>query len=87
MRLFAWIRKLGYTLTAFVHKFQTLLLSLMVIGIVDYFFLYELLLALSPMALEAAPIILIVLTILAVRGVAKYAKRKSKEKKHFFLLG
>lgn len=87
MRLFAWIRRLGYMLQTFVHKFQTLLLSLMIIGIVDYFFLYEILLALSPMALEAAPIILIVLTILAVRGAVRYAKRKSKEKKHFFLLG
>ena len=86
MRLIAFFRKLGYRLQAFVHRFQTLLFSIMVIGIVDYFFVYELFLALSPFALEAAPILLVALTVIAVRSAIKYAKRKAKEKKHFLIV-
>ncbi|MFC5528522.1 hypothetical protein [Cohnella yongneupensis] len=83
MRLLAFFRRISYTLLTYFHKFQTVILSLMVIGIVDYFFLYEILLAISPMALEAAPVILLILSIIAVRGAVKYTKKKAKEKKHY----
>ncbi|MNN97041.1 hypothetical protein D3C81_2161240 [compost metagenome] len=59
-------------------------------GIVDYFFIYELLVSLSSVVplflLELGPIVFIILAIITIRGVIKYIQRKAKENKHLLII-
>ncbi len=83
MRMWAWLKRWNYALMAYVHRIQFVLFSLILIGVADYFFLYEIFVALAPLELAAAPVLLTIMAILIVRGTIRYMKRKSKEKKHF----
>lgn len=86
MRLIDLSRRWIYMLMSYVHKIQFLLFSLVLIGVADYFFLYEVFLALAPFELAAAPVLLTILAILLIRGAIRHTKKKAKEKKHFLFI-
>ncbi|TJY43873.1 hypothetical protein E5161_00215 [Cohnella pontilimi] len=79
-----------YKVAFYYQKMQIILLSIFVVGLVDYFFLYEFLMSLAPLAsvlaLEAAPLVLTVLLIVAVRGIILYVRKKMRERKNYSLL-
>ncbi len=86
MRLRAWLKRWNYALTTYVHRIQFVLFSLILIGVADYFFLYEIFVALAPLELAAAPVLLAIMAILIIRGTVRHMKRKAKEKKHFMFV-
>ncbi|CAI6087056.1 hypothetical protein COHCIP112018_05310 [Cohnella sp. JJ-181] len=78
-------RKLGY----YYSKFQLIVLSFVVVGIVDYFLIYEIVISLSSLVpmfiLEIGPVIIILLSIILIRGIIKF-KKKMKENKHLLFV-
>lgn len=84
MKIIRWLSKAKYSFILYYHKIQHYILSLFVIGLADYFFLYELSLSVSSLlVVEALPLVVVVFTILIIRGLVKYIRRKMKEKNHF----
>ncbi|MRN53759.1 hypothetical protein [Paenibacillus monticola] len=73
----------------YYQKLQFIVLSVVVVGIVDYFFIYELFISLSTLVpvffLEIGPIMLIILSVIILRGVFKFIRKKMKENKHLLL--
>lgn len=90
MKMLNAINKLKIKLYLYYQSLQHFLLSIMVMGILEYFFLYEILIAVLPavpiLMLEAGIILAIVTAILAIRGIILYTKRKAKENKHYLFL-
>lgn len=86
MRFIAWLKRWNYVMMAYVHRIQFALFSLVLIGVADYFFLYEIFVALAPLELAAAPILLSILAFLLIRGTIRHVKRKAKEKMHFIFI-
>lgn len=84
------INKVKIKLYLYYQSLQHFLLSIMVMGILDYFFLYEILVAILPavpiLMLEAGIILAIVTAIMAIRGFIRYTKRKAQANKHFLFL-
>jgi len=85
MKLFKLFNDLRFKLFQYYQNIQHLMVSIMVLGILEYFFLYELLIALLPIAIEAGPILIVILIILAVRGFIRYSRRKAQENRHLML--
>jgi hypothetical protein len=87
MKLIEILRRIYYMLIYYYQKFQFIVLSIVVVGIVDYFFLYEILVSLMPLmsilALEIAPVFIIILSIIIIRGIIKFIRKKVKENKHY----
>jgi hypothetical protein len=85
MKLIEILRRIYYMLIYYYQKFQFIVLSIVVVGIVDYFFLYEILVSLMPLmsilALEIAPVF--ILSIIIIRGIIKFIRKKVKENKHY----
>ena len=86
MRFVAWLKRWNYLMLAYFHKIQFVLFSLVLIGMADYFFLYEIFVALAPFELAAAPVLLTILAILLIRGAIRHIRSKAKEKKHFLFI-
>lgn len=76
---------LGY----YYSKFQLIVMSFVVVGIVDYFFIYEIVISLSSLVpmfiLEIGPVIIILLSIILIRGIVKF-KKKMKENKNLLFV-
>lgn len=89
MNAFDYLRRAYYKLSYYYQKFQFIVMSILVAGIVDYFFIYEILVSLSGLVpvlmLEIAPIIIIILSIIIIRGIVKFIK-KMEENKHLLFL-
>ncbi|MEC0239950.1 hypothetical protein P4H66_08835 [Paenibacillus dokdonensis] len=89
MKAFDYLRRAYYKLSYYYQKFQFIVMSIVVAGIVDYFFIYEILVSLSALVpvfiLEIAPVIIIILSIIIIRGIVKFIK-KMKENKHLLFL-
>jgi hypothetical protein len=87
MNRFELLKRLMYKFVFYYQKFQFLILSIFVVGLVDYFFLYELLVSIAPLAsvfaLEAAPVLFTVLLIVAIRGIIQLVRKKLKQRKHY----
>jgi hypothetical protein len=89
MKLIEILRRISYMVIFYYQKFQTIVLSIVVVGIVDYFFLYEIFVSLMPLmsllALEIAPVVIIILSMIIIKGVIKFIRKKIKENKHFLV--
>ncbi|MEK5255266.1 hypothetical protein NST74_17520 [Paenibacillus sp. FSL F4-0125] len=89
MKAFDYLRRAYYKLSYYYQKFQLIVMSFLVVGIVDYFFIYEIFVSLSALVpvfvIEIAPIIIIILSIIIIRGIVKFIK-KMKENKHLLFL-
>lgn len=84
MRIIEWLKKLVYSLVFYYHKLQYYLLSIVVVGIADYFFLYEVSISLSALlAVEFIPVVIVILGVILFRGLYKYIRRRMKENKHY----
>lgn len=84
MRIIESLKKLVYSLVFYYHKLQYFLLSLVVVGITDYFFLYEVSISLSVLlTVELIPVVIVILGAILIRGLYKYIKRRMKENKHY----
>lgn len=83
------IRKTIYKMFYYYQKFQLLILYIFVVGITDYFILYELIISLSPfipiLLLEIGPIMIIILSVIIFRGVIRFIQKKMKENKHLLI--
>lgn len=83
------IRKTIYKMFYYYQKFQLLILPIFVVGITDYFILYELIISLSPfipiLLLEIGPIMIIILSVIIFRGVIRFIQKKMKENKHLLI--
>ena len=90
MKTFEFLRRIYFKTVFYCQKFQKMIMSIVVIGIFDYFFLYELLVSLTPLmpllTLEVAPVFIIILSIIMIRGIYKFIRKKLKENKHLLLL-
>ncbi|MNI57059.1 hypothetical protein D3C73_1120970 [compost metagenome] len=90
MYLVNLIRRILFKMAFYYQKFQFIVLSIFAVGIVDYFFIYEILVTLSPfiptLFLEIGPIVLIIISIIIIKGITKYIQRKAKENKHLFIV-
>lgn len=90
MKAFDFVRRAYYKLSYYYQKFQFIVMSIVVAGIVDYFFIYEILVSLSGLIpvfmLEIGPIIIIILSIIMVRGIVKFIKKMKENKLLLFLL-
>jgi len=88
MKLDELIRWTIYKLANYYQKFQVLILSLFIVGIADYFILYEIFVSLSAftpfLLLEISPVIIIVLSVIIIRGAIQSYK-KMKENKHVLI--
>lgn len=89
MKAFDYLRRAYDRLSYYYQKSQFIVMSCVVAGIVDYFFIYEIFVSLSafvPMfMLEFAPILIIILSIIMIRGIVKFVK-KMRENKHLLFL-
>lgn len=89
MRLLYFLRRVLYTIAFYYQKLQFIVLSVVVVGIADYFFIYELFVSLSTLVpvffLEMGPIIIIILSVIILRGLFKFIRKKMKENKHLLL--
>lgn len=89
MKVCDYLRRTYYKVNYYYQKFQLIVMSFVVVGIVDYFFLYEIFVSLSALApvflLEIIPVLIIILSILIIRGIIKFIK-KMKENKHLLFL-
>ncbi|MFC5700366.1 hypothetical protein ACFPVX_03640 [Cohnella faecalis] len=90
MWLHSFFKRFIFTLMHYYQQIQHILLTVFVIGVVDYFFLYEIsvyLFATMPMlAVELIPLgVLLVLAIIVWRA-AKYVRRKMKDNKHYLMV-
>lgn len=89
MKVIDYLRKAFYKLSYYYQKFQLIVMSFVVAGIVDYFIIYEFFVSLSALApvfiLEIVPVITIILSIIIIRGIIKFIK-KMKENKHLLFL-
>jgi hypothetical protein len=82
-----WLRKTTYQLVFFYQKIQYYFLSIVVVGIVDYFLLYELSMSLiALLAVEAAPILIVIFSVIMIRELIKWIKRKMRDKNHYVFL-
>jgi hypothetical protein len=82
-----WLRKTTYQLVFFYQKIQYYFLSIVVVGIVDYFLLYELSMSLiALLAVEAIPILIVIFSVIMIRELIKRIKRKMKDKNHYVFL-
>lgn len=90
MNIINYIRRTIYKLLYYYQRFQFLVLSIFVVGITEYFILYEILISLTPfipiLLLEVGPIIIIILSVIIVRGVIKFIHKKMKENKHLLII-
>ncbi|RUS45862.1 hypothetical protein [Cohnella sp. AR92] len=85
MKLIEIIRMMIYKLVFYYQKFQVMILSIFVVGIADYFILYEIFVAASSLLLvELGPVIIIVLSVIIIRGSIRFYK-KTKENKHLLI--
>ena len=89
MKAFDYLRIAYYKLNYYYQKFQLIVMSFVVVGIVDYFFLYEIFVSISALVpvflLEISPVIIIILSIIIIRGIVKFIK-KMKENKHLLFM-
>ena len=89
MKAFDYLRRAYYMLNYYYQKFQLIIMSFVVVGIVDYFFLYEIFISLSALVplflVEISPVILLIVSIFIIRGIVKFIK-KMKENKHLLFL-
>jgi hypothetical protein len=89
MKAIDYLRRAYYRLSYYYQKFQLIVMSFVVVGMVDYFFLYEIFVSLSALVpvflLEISPFIIIILSIFIIRGIVKFIK-KMKENKHLLFL-
>lgn len=89
MKAFDYLRRAYYKLSYYYQKFQLIVMSFVVVGIVDYFFLYEILVSISALVpvflIEISPVIIIILSVFIIRGIVKFIK-KMKENKHLLFL-
>ncbi|UHA73514.1 hypothetical protein [Paenibacillus sp. 481] len=89
MKAFDYLRRAYYKLSYYYQKFQLFVMSFVVAGIVEYFFLYEIFVSLSALApvfiLEIVPVLTIILSIIIIGGIVKFIK-KMKENKHLLFL-
>jgi hypothetical protein len=87
VNIIEWLRKTTYQLVFFYHKIQYYLLSIVVVGIADYFLLYELSMSLiALLAVEAAPILIVIFSVIMIRELIKWIKRKMRDKNHYVFL-
>jgi len=89
MKAIDYLRRVYYMLNYYYQKFQLIIMSFVVVGIVDYFFLYEIFISLSALVpvflVEISPVILLIVSIFIIRGIVKFIK-KMKENKHLLFL-
>lgn len=89
MKAIDYLRRAYYKLGYYYQKFQLIVMSFVVVGIVDYFFIYEIFVSLSALfpvfILEIAPVIIIILSIFIIRGIVKYIKKMKENKNLLFL--
>jgi hypothetical protein len=87
VNIIVWLRKTTYQLVFFYQKIQYYLLSIVVVGIADYFLLYELSMSLiALLAVEAIPILIVIFSVIMIRELIKRIKRKMKDKNHYVFL-
>jgi hypothetical protein len=87
VNIIVWLRKTTYQLVFFYQKIQYYLLSIVVVGIADYFLLYELSMSLiALLAVGAIPILLIIFSVIMIRELIKWIKRKMKGENHYVFL-
>jgi hypothetical protein len=87
VNIIVWLRKTTYQLVFFYQKIQYYLLSVVVVGIADYFLLYELSMSLvALLAVQAVPILIVIFSVILIRGLIKWIKRKMKDKNHYVFL-
>ena len=85
LKILKWLINLRDKLYLSYQNIHQYLFAIMVMGILEYFFLFEVFVVLLPLALEAGPILIVIILILAVRGIINYSRRKVKENKHLML--
>ncbi len=89
MKVLDYLRRAYYKLSYYYQKFQLIVMSFVVVGIVDYFFLYEIFVSFSALApvflIEISPVIMIIFSVFIIRGVVKLMK-KIKENKHLLFI-
>lgn len=85
MKVIDYIRRAYYRLSYYYQKFQLIVMSFVVVGMVDYFFLYEIFVSLSALVpvflIEISPFLIVIVSIFIIRGIVKFIK-KMKENKH-----
>lgn len=89
MKVLDYLRRAYSKLGYYYSKFQLIIMSFVVVGIVDYFFIYEIFISLSALLpmfiLEIGPVLILLLSIILIRGIVKF-KKKMKENKHLLFV-
>ncbi|MDQ0112237.1 hypothetical protein [Paenibacillus harenae] len=90
MKIINFLKVMKFKLYHYYQSIQHFLLTIMVVGILEYFFLFELLVALLPavpiFTLEAGSILIVIVAVLLIKGFMRYVKKKAKENKHFLII-
>lgn len=90
MKYYEYLKTMMFMCVHYYQRIQNLVLSLFIIGIVDYFLLYEVsvsLIATMPLlVIELVPVGIFIFTVLVIWRAVKYYRKKMNENKHYIFL-